>query len=51
MVRAVELLAQDGLSVTKVGLGVGYASLSGFNAAFRDFAGQTPSDYRASFRS
>ncbi|EYD76173.1 Transcriptional regulator, AraC family [Rubellimicrobium mesophilum DSM 19309] len=51
MVRAVELLAQDGLSITEVGMSVGYASLSAFNAAFRDFAGQTPSDYRASFRS
>ena len=51
MVRAVELLAQEGSPVTEVGLSVGYTSLSAFNAAFREFAGRTPSEYRASFRS
>jgi AraC-like DNA-binding protein len=30
-----------------VAFATGYNSLSAFNAAFREFTGQTPSDYRA----
>lgn len=49
VVRAVELLAEDGAVVSQVGFAVGYESLSAFNAAFRDLTGRTPSQYRASF--
>ena len=48
--RAVELLATGDTPVTVVALGVGYNSISAFNAAFRDLMGSSPSDYRASFR-
>ena len=50
MIRAIEALAGTGDSVTEVALAVGYSSISAFNAAFRDFTGRTPTDYRASFR-
>lgn len=50
MIRAVEALADSNLPVTEVALMVGYGSVSAFNAAFRDFVGQTPTQYRASFR-
>jgi AraC-like DNA-binding protein len=50
LIRAVELLADGHGTVTEVALAVGYDSLSAFNAAFRDFAGCTPTAYRASFR-
>ena len=50
MIRAVEALATSSDPITTIALGVGYGSLSAFNAAFRDFAGVTPSAYRASFR-
>ena len=46
MVRAIELLAQD-TQITQIAFDVGYSSLSAFNAAFKDFTGQNPSDYRA----
>lgn len=50
MVRAIEELAATDASVTTVAFSVGYNSLSAFNAAFRDFTNQTPSEYRNSFR-
>lgn len=50
MIRAMELLARPHASVTDVALSVGYASLSGFSAAFREFAGQTPGGYQESLR-
>ncbi len=46
MIRAMELLAEDSQQVTNVALDVGYNSLSAFNAAFREFTGQSPSEYR-----
>jgi len=49
MIRAIELLAETRAPVTEVALGVGYQSLSAFNAAFRNFTGQTPTAYRAGF--
>jgi AraC-like DNA-binding protein len=49
MIRAIELLAQTRAPITEVALGVGYQSLSAFNAAFRSFTGQTPTAYRAGF--
>lgn len=49
MIRAIELLAETRAPITEVALGVGYQSLSAFNAAFRGFTGQTPTTYRAGF--
>lgn len=46
MIRAAELLAEGPMPVTEVALAVGYASLSAFNAAFRAFAGTTPTGWR-----
>ncbi len=48
IVRAMELLAMSDTSVTEVSLSVGYASLSGFNAAFRELTGMAPGSYRKS---
>jgi len=50
MIRAIEALAGSDAPITEVALNVGYTSLSAFNAAFREFTGETPSAYRASFR-
>ena len=48
MIRAVELLARDGDGqITQVALASGYASLSAFERAFREFTGLTPSAFRA----
>lgn len=46
MIRAMELLAGDDQQVTTIALDVGYNSLSAFNAAFREFTGQSPTEYR-----
>ena len=50
MVHAVEALSDDKASITEVAFATGYNSLSAFNAAFRDFTGQTPSEYRTGVR-
>lgn len=50
MIRAIELLAETRTPITGVALGVGYQSLSAFNAAFRSFTGKTPTAYRAGFK-
>jgi AraC family transcriptional regulator len=44
--RACELLAQPSLSITKVGLAVGYATPSAFAATFHKRMGMTPSEFR-----
>ena len=50
MIHAIEALAGDPKRpVTDVAMSVGYSSLSAFNAAFREFTGVTPTEYRASF--
>lgn len=49
IIQAVEALASDDASITEIALLVGYSSLSGFNAAFREVMQMTPSQYRASF--
>lgn len=49
VLRAIEELAAGDESVTGIAHRVGYASLSAFNAAFRDLTGRTPTDYRATF--
>jgi AraC-like DNA-binding protein len=48
MIRAIECLADPAVAVTEVAHGLGYSSSSAFNAAFRDFAGQTPTEFRRS---
>jgi AraC-like DNA-binding protein len=49
VIHAVEGLAQSRASVTEIAALVGYSSLSGFNAAFRELMGMSPTQYRASF--
>lgn len=46
MIRAVELLADAEVPVTRVAIEVGYTSLSSFERAFREFAGDTPTGFR-----
>src|SRR5262245_35396740 len=46
--RAKSLLAQRKLSVTEIGLDVGFGETSSFTSAFRKVAGETPTDYRRS---
>lgn len=45
MVRAIELLSSD-QQITEISLDVGYNSLSAFNAAFKEFTGKNPTEYR-----
>jgi AraC-like DNA-binding protein len=49
IIRAIEHLAMSDAPVTEIALSVGYNSLSGFNAAFRDLTDMTPTQYRTSF--
>jgi AraC-like DNA-binding protein len=49
MVRAMELLAQCEAPITEVAYAVGFESSSAFNAAFRQFTQETPSQYRQRF--
>lgn len=49
VLRAIEELAAGDTPVTKIAFSVGYASLSAFNAAFRELTGRTPTEYRQSF--
>ena len=46
--RAKSLLAQRKLSVTEIGLDVGFGETSSFTSAFRKVTGETPTDYRRS---
>lgn len=47
MIRAVELLSNEEEAIVQVALQAGYASLSAFNKAFREFSGHTPTEFRA----
>lgn len=49
IIQAIEALAASNRPITEIALSVGYNSLSGFNAAFREVMDMTPSQYRASF--
>ncbi len=49
LIRAMELLAASESKVIEIAYAVGFTSLSAFNHAFRDFAGETPSSYRNRF--
>jgi AraC family transcriptional regulator len=44
--RAKSLLAARQLSVTEIGLNVGFSETSSFSSAFRKVTGETPTDYR-----
>lgn len=46
MEKAAELLTKTELSIKEISLETGYESQSKFCAAFKDFFGKTPSDYR-----
>jgi AraC family transcriptional regulator len=46
--RAKDLLAQPRLSVTEIGVKVGFGDSSSFSAAFRRYTGTSPTDYRRS---
>jgi AraC family transcriptional regulator len=46
--RAKSLLAQRKLSVTEIGLDVGFSETSSFTSAFHKVTGETPTDYRRS---
>lgn len=46
--RAKDLLAQPALSVTEIGVKVGFADASSFSSAFRKYTGLAPTDYRRS---
>lgn len=50
MIRAIEMMAEGEQKVVHIALSVGYSSLSAFNAAFRNFTGQTPMEFRAGLR-
>ncbi|WP_342077947.1 helix-turn-helix transcriptional regulator [Yoonia sp. SS1-5] len=50
MIRAIELLSDDTLSVIETAGESGFASLSAFNRAFRVFARTTPSAFRRNLR-
>lgn len=47
MLRALARLAEPDARVSDVALEVGFDSFSAFSHAFRDFAGESPRDYRA----
>jgi AraC family transcriptional regulator len=42
------LLAERKLSVTEIGLDVGFSETSSFTSAFRKLTGETPTEYRRS---
>jgi len=46
--RAKALLGERKLSVTEIGLDVGFSETSSFTAAFRKLTGETPTAYRRS---
>jgi AraC family transcriptional regulator len=46
--RAKSLLARSDLSVTQIGIELGYGETSAFTVAFRRVTGRTPTDYRRS---
>jgi AraC-like DNA-binding protein len=50
MLRAMEMLAAPEARVGEVAAVVGFDSLSAFSHAFREFCGESPRDFRASYR-
>ena len=51
IMKAVEELSSSDAPVTEIALAVGYTSLSGFNAAFRQHMQMSPTEFRASLKS
>ncbi len=51
LLKAIELMAKDEISLTEIAMSVGFSSQSAFNDAFRKFVDKTPAAYRASFKS
>ncbi len=49
MARAKDLLETPALSVTQIGIEIGFRETSSFSVAFRKFTGVTPSDFRRQF--
>ena len=50
MAQAAELLTQDASGIAETAFACGYVSVSAFTTAFRAFAGQSPSAFRAAQR-
>lgn len=50
VMKAVEVLATTDAPVTEIAMSVGYGSLSGFNAAFRQQMQMSPTEYRTSVK-
>ncbi len=48
--KAMELLAEEGVSIAEAASRVGYENQSKFTAAFKQFTGELPSDYRRRIR-
>lgn len=48
--RACDMLRDTDRQVTEIAFAVGFGNLANFNRVFRSFVGQTPRDYRRSFR-
>jgi AraC family transcriptional regulator len=49
MEHAKQLLAEHAVSVTEIGLTIGFSSPNAFATAFRKATGLAPTDYRRSF--
>lgn len=47
--RACNMLAEDKLNITDIGLDCGFRNLANFNRRFREIVGTTPRDYRRKF--
>lgn len=50
MIRALEMLSDEPMSVTEIAFAVGYTSLSAFNAAFLEYVGHTPTAWRQTLK-
>jgi len=51
MIRAMELLTAGNAKVIEIAHQTGFKSQSAFIAAFREFSGESPSDYRRRLQS